>query len=606
MRSRPLSFGVYSSRADAKLTLEKPMPAIRTAAPTVKRSRRSAWFVAIVLALGCSQPIPPDPQLPPAPNRSTTRTAIISFVGLNDLHGRLIALPAFAGYVSALRRERAMDGGAVVVVDAGDIFQGTLESNSVEGSAAVDAYNRIGVNAVALGNHEFDFGPSGPEGLEGQNAKGDPQGAIKARIAEARFEVLSANLIDTATHQLPRWPKLRASTTLDVLGVKIGLIGVLTSATPLIVARRWFSGLDVIPLAPVIEEQARALRRDGARIVVVLAHAGGECTGFDDPHDTSSCDDGEIFSVAKRIKPGLVDAIFAGHTHTGIAHFVNGIAIVQAFSSGRAFARIDFVVDTKTDKLLAVEPLRPHALCAAPQADSCSTSTYHGIRVEPDAGVEAAIRVGFERAGALREHKIGAIVESPVTRAHKVESPLGNLFVDLMREAVPGSDAALTNGGSLRTDLPPGELTYGNLHQAMPFDNLLVSVRLNGAELRRAFERHLSSDQQGIISISGLRVEAHCTGSKLEVAIVRPNGKPVGDAEQLSIATSDYLAFGGDGFFSGIVSDDRVTIKPELLRDALARGLAHRQHVRGDDRSIYDPKSPRLALPSLRPVSCRG
>src|SRR3954471_18445240 len=100
------------------------------------------------------------------------RVLTLSVLGLNDLHGRLRALPAFAGYLNNLRRAREQDGGAVAVVDAGDMFQGTLESNLTEGASVIAAYGALGMSAAALGNHEFDFGP------QGDGATGDPQGAI--------------------------------------------------------------------------------------------------------------------------------------------------------------------------------------------------------------------------------------------------------------------------------------------------------------------------------------------------------------------------------------------------------------------------------------------
>src|SRR5512133_3283601 len=86
----------------------------------------------------------------------------VSIIGTSDLHGRIAALPWFAGYLKNLRAARARDGGAVVLLDAGDMFQGTLESNLGEGAAVVEAYNALGYDAATLGNHEFDFGPVGP------------------------------------------------------------------------------------------------------------------------------------------------------------------------------------------------------------------------------------------------------------------------------------------------------------------------------------------------------------------------------------------------------------------------------------------------------------
>src|SRR5262245_25533240 len=144
-----------------------------------------------------------DAGAPPRPVAPIT----ISIVGTNDLHGHIEALPRLGGYVANLRRARARDGGGVVLLDGGDMFQGTLESNMNEGAAVVRAYNALGYDAAAIGNHDFDFGPVGPE--TAPLAPGDdPRGALKARAAEARFPFLAANLVEKATGAPPPWPNV--------------------------------------------------------------------------------------------------------------------------------------------------------------------------------------------------------------------------------------------------------------------------------------------------------------------------------------------------------------------------------------------------------------
>ena len=87
----------------------------------------------------------------------------LSVVGTNDLHGYILG-PAAAGRIFGMRAARAAEGGGVVLLDAGDMFQGTLESDPVEGASVVRGYNALGYQAAAVGNHEFDFGPEGDGG----------------------------------------------------------------------------------------------------------------------------------------------------------------------------------------------------------------------------------------------------------------------------------------------------------------------------------------------------------------------------------------------------------------------------------------------------------
>jgi hypothetical protein len=104
------------------------------------------------------------------------------------------------------------------------------------------------------------------------------------------------------------------------------------------------------------------------------------------------------------------------------------------------------------------------------------------------------------------------------------------------------------------------------------------------------------------VSLSGLRVRARCQGDNLAMVLTRPNGSPVRDDEVLAIATTDFLATGGDGFFSGVTAP--FEIGPPL-RDALAEALRARGGALDpDDRTLFDPAKPRFDLPGEVPIHC--
>ena len=260
----------------------------------------------------------------------------ISIVGTNDLHGHIEALPRLGGYLANLRAARARDGGGVVLLDAGDMFQGTLESNLNEGAAVVRAYNALAYDAAAVGNHEFDFGPVGPATAP-RGPGDDPRGALKARAAEARFPFLAANLFDAATGAPPAWPNFAGTKLIERAGLKIGMIGLANAGTAFITLPANFAGLRALPLAPVVVDAAKDLRHRGAHAVVVVAHVGGSCGRVDADNDLASCkSDSEIFDLARALPAGTVDAIVAGHTHAGIAHRVAGVPIIEAYDKGPA------------------------------------------------------------------------------------------------------------------------------------------------------------------------------------------------------------------------------------------------------------------------------
>jgi 5'-nucleotidase len=347
----------------------------------------------------------------------------------------------------------------VLLVDAGDMWQGTLESNLSEGASVVAAYNALGYTAAALGNHEFDFGPVGPAATPATTAD-DARGALKARAAEARFPLLAANLIDTATGAPVAWPNVRPSVAVDAAGVRVGIVGVLTAEalTQTIAANT--VGLRLSPLADAIAAEARRLRERGAVAVIATAHAGGECSRFDDPAELSSCDaQSEIFRVARALPPGLVDAIVAGHVHQGIAHEVNGIAIVSAYAGGIAFGRVDLDVDRAARRIAARRIYPPRHLCAHenPRTSRCDPGDtaradapvrYEGQVVAADPGMAAVLAPAVERAAVLKAAPLGVVLDTPIARAPRLDSPLGNLFVDALRESVPGADVASTTSAA--------------------------------------------------------------------------------------------------------------------------------------------------------------
>ena len=547
---------------------------------------------------------------PPTPPQPATEPVTISIVGTTDVHGHLEALPVFGGYVQRLRDQRAEDGG-VVLVDAGDLFQGTLASNLNQGQAVIAAYGAIGYDAVAIGNHEFDFGPEGPAPTP-QDPDDDPRGALKARAAEASFPLLAANLAEEGGGRVA-WENTPATTTVEVEGVRVGIIGVTTTSTPFTTIATNFEGLEVWPLLSTVRDRARELREEGAALVVVAAHAGGRCFEFDDPDDLSSCDkDHEIFELARELPPDLVDVIVAGHTHSGVAHRKNGIAIVQAYANGAAFARVDVEVRPDTGDVLGVEIFPPQVMCedeegARRPAHECEEHRYEGEPIAPDADVAAIVAEAEAVAEALRSRALGVTLTEPIERAYASESALGNLFADLMREAASEADVAVTNGGGLRADLPAGELTYGALHRATPFDNQFSLVSLRGEHLAELIRRNLGQSR-GILVLSGVKAEARCESGDLAVKLRRADGTPIAADDELVVATSDFLAPGGGrGTFGrlDLPADAFRVGEGGVIRDAMAERL----EARGGELApgpYYDPDRPRLAYPGRRPVQCEA
>jgi 2',3'-cyclic-nucleotide 2'-phosphodiesterase (5'-nucleotidase family) len=524
----------------------------------------------------------------------------ISVVGTSDLHGHIAALPWLGGYLENLRKIRKDGGGAVVLLDAGDMFHGTLESNLAEGAPVVRAYNALGYSAVAIGNHEFDFGPAGPAPAPVKPGD-DPRGALKARAAEAHFPFLAANVVDKKTGRPVAWPHVKPSTILGAAGIKIGLVGAITAATPHSALPANVAGLEFLPLAKTIAREARSLRARGAKVVIAVVHGGGACGDFSVPEKLDSCDaKSEIFAVARELPKGAVDAIVAGHTHQGVAQRVAGVPIIQSYCNGRAFGRVDLTVDRKSGRVIATRLEEPRDLCRAGSAKSCQAGDYEGGPVHASGEVAQVNASAFAAAERKGTESLHVEVLRPLPHNRKQETALGNLLADLMRAARP-SDVAMINGGGVRAPLPAGPLTYGRLYETFPFDNAFASLRLPASEFRHLLARSLGH-AGSLVSLSGLRVRATCEKGAVEATLTRPDGSQVRDEEVLAVTTTDFVATGGDGFFAGAKID--YEIGPPI-RDAMAEALRQRGGTLDvGDRSLFDPAHPRFTLPAEVPIHC--
>ncbi|MFY0579378.1 bifunctional metallophosphatase/5'-nucleotidase [Cystobacter fuscus] len=303
----------------------------------------------------------------------------------------------------------------MLLVDAGDLFQGTLASNLTEGASVIDVYNQLGYAAAALGNHEFDYGPVGPKAVPGPGE--DAFGAITARIQQARFPLLTANVFDGDSGKPPAWLGNDGTRLVTLQGVKVGLVGLTTPSTARIGNPAQLGSLRFGDMRPATLEAVQRLRAQGAEVLVGIAHAGGKCADLSNPHDTSSCDrsDGEIYELVESLPPGTLDAVFAGHTHQAMGHFFNGVPVLSTQGQGRSFGVLELFVDPVSH---AVLPERTRLQAAIPvcvrveeQSGSCDARklkdlgadaklvppTFLGGAVVPDPEVEAVVAPALAR-----------------------------------------------------------------------------------------------------------------------------------------------------------------------------------------------------------------
>jgi len=616
-----------------------------------------------------------QPATPTSPAEPTEKT--VAIVGTADLHGYVEprqlqvrgqdgqvhpvqrgGLPLLAGYLDNLRARYP-----VLLLDGGHMFQGTIVSNLSEGQAVVAAYNNIGYHAAAIGNHEFDYGPAGPHSVPKAGTDDDPTGALKLLAKAANFPFLSANLLDRATGQPVAWQNVQPSRIVELAGLRLGVIGALTEDTPRTTNSLNLRDVIVAPIVPAVRREAERLRQQGVAAVILTIHEGANCYAFNDPRDASSCrnNDERIFHIADELQ-GVVDAIVGGHSHAGVAHFAGQVPIVQAFSYGIAFGRIDLKFRRIADGSWQLDrpattihppievcqvalpttpvPAQPEAP-AASLSEAAAAKTDSGgpapVRRPPQARCDARLLEGsdlrpaeyegrpvvakdtvinalapfVERAVARANMPVGVTLAQRVRRNFRNESALGQLLADLMRTGaarVVGRpiDLAVQNGGGLRNDLPAGPLTYTQIFEVMPFDNRLAVVRMTGAQLLELFKRNAGGGH-GVLVPSGMRITVRCSGANMELSLSRDSGEPIALDKQYSVALSDFLASGGDNFGGLVPAQAEQATSPNIamyddvvLRELILEEL---QRYRGPLLS-GEMGPPRVTLPTPRPVRC--
>ena len=533
---------------------------------------------------------------------ATTEPVRLTLVATMDVHGwvhgqtesfngvtlRAGGFAALSGYLKILREENP---GGVLLVDAGDLFQGTLIANLTEGSAVIDSFNALRYDVAAIGNHEFDYGPEGPA-TSPTRPDMDPFGALKARIRQARFPMVSTNIYEIASGQRPAWLPGDGTVVVERKGIKIGLVGLTTPQTPSTTMPINVSSLRFAGLAQEAMTAAKGLREAGVDVVLAVMHAGGKCDSWADPFDLSTCDvnEGEVFSMLRAIPKGTLDGVVAGHTHAVVGHYVNGTPVVENAGLGKFFSVIEWTFDPKTRRIVPeLTKLEPSvAVCA--QVDvatgSCdlkklrsaanvvsAPAKYRGKTVVVDTAIDAMLAPALTRVADLQNRPLGVRAPATLGRNYEDESPLGSALADALKE-VANADVALVNPGGLRADLKAGDLTYGAVYEVMPFDNAVAVLTLSGAELLRLLDASYAA-RKGVFQIAGLDVTLNrCSGPSRFLKATLSKGRAIDLTATYRVAMPDFLARGGDGLgaFLKTVNPERVDLghsREKNFRDAL-------------------------------------
>ncbi|MEK6705120.1 MAG: bifunctional UDP-sugar hydrolase/5'-nucleotidase [Bdellovibrionota bacterium] len=556
----------------------------------------------------------------------------IAILGTNDLHGAIApqqmksrekdedsasieyevgGAAVLAAYANILRSEF---GPRLLWLDAGDEFQGSIESNSEKGAPMVRFFNLAGLHAAAIGNHEFDFGPE-------HQSQTDILGALKARMSEATYPYLSANIFEKKTKKPAALPNLQPYVVLPVGKLRVGVIGLTTTDTPSTTRPSNVADLDFTDLKAATLSSAKAAREAGAQVVIVLAHVGLKCSPGRLPQthlirrptdQQGECGpNDELVELMNELPQGAVDAVISGHSHQIIHQWIAGTPVVQAGAFGQYINIIYLTYDLSGGKLLTEKTLieGPVPICRKvfKNQNDCNgmrqpprngrgplvNAEFHKKQIKPDHAVLNMLEPLFQKTSVVKSEVIGQAAR-PIEHQRFEESELGNLIADAIREAA-GTDASIVNAGGIRAPIEAGAITYGAVFRTFPFENAISILKLSGSELRLLLQI-MESGARGFHPVSGLRLtvidpkqDAAAidldNNEKVEpwevnrlLTVKLDNGKPIKDKATYSVALPDFLAAGGDDMAWFMNKLHKAQIKMDsgiLMRDAIVNYIKH-------------------------------
>ncbi len=492
-----------------------------------------------------------------AAGRQSAPAGIDSLVILhtNDVHSHLdpfeVSGGARVGGVAAraalVGRQRAL-GGRLLLLDAGDLVQGTPYYNRFRGEPDHRLLDLLGYDAIALGNHDLDDGAA----------------AWRRRASATRTPILSANVfavaesawaggsdppITSAARRGATWiggRKVPPGVTLRYLatpytivergGLRIALFGLTTPSLDRVVSARQNQGVAIGSAVAAAQELVPRLRRQ-ADLVIALTHLGVD----------------EDRRLVDHV-PGI-DLVIGGHSHTPLfrptlekAEGGRATPIAQAGSWGRYLGRTtlrwsgDREAKATFGRLIPVRPEEGE-----------------------DASVEAIVASYRSRLGTdLNRIVYRSTKRVETSSLREGDSPLGNFVADVIRERA-GADIAVMNSGGIRAPLPAGEVRERDLVTMLPFDNRIVVVSMTGAQVQRLLDRIARRlGKGGFAHVSGVSYVIQRDWA-VEVRVWRRDGEraavtrardasrvrdeaPIDVNHVYRVATIDFLADGGDAF----------------------------------------------------------
>ena len=516
----------------------------------------------------------------PLPTPNDPNILYIPIIHSNDIHGsfypKKVLLPSgniysiggleyLGKYVSIMHEEW---NNRLLYFDTGDQFQGGIEGYISQGDIIMDFFHELNMNNSVIGNHEFDYGID----------------FLKKYMNSSKFNWVLDNIKNTTTGKYITFPNQKRTTIIEIEGIKIGIIGLITVTTPTETNIKLMD-LSFEQYLQIINDESEKLKKEGANTIIVLGHLGTKSTDSDEIKleyklrnkytKQSKCKEkDEAFILLNKLKKGVIDLFLGGHKHDVSHHWINDIPFMSNDKNGK-YIQIVYLPFNKTTKQLINDKIiieGPLPVCEKlfKNQKLCDLTV---LTEEEEEKYGKLLNYKFHDKFITKEQNISKIGEiyKPLyneyendylsfTNEHmesskSKENALGNFYTDFLRH-ITGADISVVNPGSFRTPFYRGNITNATIHSFDPFGNDIVYFYAYGWEIKKIFSV-LQKGSSSFYPSSGLKMVVKKKPTKRLTSIKLYDGikeKEIENNKLYSIVSSDFCfpleadEVGGDDF----------------------------------------------------------
>ena len=495
----------------------------------------------------------------------------ISIFNTTDLHGHIRPTKTYEGVenvgglarcATQIKQWQAAQPNSLLI-DIGDVYQGTPESRSSDGQIMINLFNKLKYDAWVIGNHEFDWG----------------FGTVVKSVGASAMPVLASNakVGGKWTNQLEKnhpMSKVASYLIKEVAGFKVGIIGTVTPGLPAWLNKGLLSDFFAGDPLKSVQYAIKKLQAANVDAIILACHFGlkGLHGGKPAPDDFAN----RVNELTQSCRE--IDVVIAGHTHKDIGNtMVNGIPYSQASYYGIHAGRVDLTFDLATRKLTGKQ---------------VSTKLMDASVAEDDMVLSSCARELTE-AKALMTREIGEFTAPLPYQGKPGEAPAALLFITRsIRYALESQGEKLD--GVLHglfiddRDLPAGRQTIGTMWEVIPYENRLATAEFTGAELVPIMEE-MYSGKYSSHQLDGFRITTEGPKTKIKVtSICTPDGAPVDPGKKYRIALNAYDAQSGGRRFERLNEicyqpGANLKLHASESRDAVIDFLSQKKKLGPDD-----------------------